>query len=110
MAHFPKPLVPLPQPFGSGNRQNLFQMADQGRLQRRGRGGRSGVGARRRAQPLQLRPNDLIGVTGALAITTLVLAILTDWDGEGSSEDAAPVQASFAIAPELAALQLSGSF
>ncbi len=64
----------------------------------------------RDGQSRELRTNVLIGATGALAITTLVLAILTDWDGEGSSENAAPVQASFAIAPELAALQLSGSF
>jgi len=64
----------------------------------------------RDGQSRELRTNILIGVTGALAITTVVLAVLTDWDGEGSSESAAPVQASVAITPELASVQLSGSF
>lgn len=44
-------------------------------------------------QGRELRTNVLIGVTGALAVTTVVLGIFTDWDGspaEGTEAPAAP--------------------
>ncbi|MBX7192464.1 MAG: type IV secretion system protein [Sandaracinaceae bacterium] len=63
-------------------------------------------------QSRELRTNILIGVTGALALTSLILAIVTDWDGEGeSSEPAAGTpQVSFFASPEQAMLSLGGRF
>jgi len=41
-------------------------------------------------QGRELRTNVLIGVTGALAVTTIVLGIVTDWDGAPSEAAEAP--------------------
>jgi hypothetical protein len=66
----------------------------------------------RDGQSRELFANVMIGVTGGLALTTLVLALLTDWDGEGSSStsEAPPVQTSFVVSPDIALLRLAGSF
>jgi hypothetical protein len=63
----------------------------------------------RDGQSRELRTNVLIGVTGALALTTLVFAILTDWDGTPASAEPS-VQASAILGPDVAALQLAGRF
>lgn len=62
-------------------------------------------------QSRELRTNILVGVTGALAITTVILAIVTDWDGDGSStaESDTP-QVSLTVSPELGMLTLGGQF
>jgi len=64
----------------------------------------------RDGQSRELRTNVLIGVTGALAVTTLIFPILTDWDGAGAAESSPPVQASLTLTTEVAALQLFGRF
>jgi hypothetical protein len=62
----------------------------------------------------EMRTNILIGVTAGLGATTLVLAILTDWDG--SPEPAATVGSvkvavpSIAASPEQGAVTFHGSF
>jgi hypothetical protein len=73
-------------------------------------------------QSRELRTNVLIGVTGALAVTTVVLGIFTDWDGSPSEEAPAspsPTVTAVSIAPmpsasgdgvDGATLGLSGRF
>jgi hypothetical protein len=51
-------------------------------------------------QARELRTNVMIGVTGALAITTLVLAIVTDWDGDPAASETATPVVSAVITPE----------
>ncbi|MEM9190885.1 MAG: hypothetical protein AAGF12_16995 [Myxococcota bacterium] len=53
----------------------------------------------------ELRTNILIGVTSTLALTTFVLAFLTDWSGE---EEASPV--SVEVSPNGASAVLQGTF
>jgi hypothetical protein len=54
-------------------------------------------------QSRELRTNVLIGVTGALAVTTVVLGIVTDWDG--SPRDAAGAPA--APSPTVSAVSIA---
>jgi len=61
-------------------------------------------------QSRELRTNVLIGVTAGLAVTTLILALVTDWDGTPSSSDDTNVSASIALTPDLFAIGVSGSF
>ncbi len=69
-------------------------------------------------QSRELRTNILIGVTGALALTTVILAIVTDWDGDGERADEASttpqvsltVSPELIISPELGMLTLGGRF
>lgn len=65
----------------------------------------------RDGQSRELRTNVLIGVTGALALTSLILAIVTDWDGEPESaaEGSAP-QVSLFVSPDAGMLTLGGRF
>ena len=64
----------------------------------------------REGQSRELRTNILIGVTGALALTALVLAIVTDWDGDGSPAQSGTPQVSLTVTPDLGVLTLGGSF
>ncbi|GAB4195699.1 MAG: hypothetical protein OHK0013_02150 [Sandaracinaceae bacterium] len=64
----------------------------------------------RDGQSRELFTNVMIGVTGALALTTLVFAVLTDWDGAPSTAEGAPVQTSLVVAPDLALLQIGRRF
>ncbi len=62
-------------------------------------------------QARELRTNVLIGVTSALAATSVILAALTDWsggDGETPATDAPAL--SFSFGPDLAVLSLSGRY
>lgn len=61
----------------------------------------------REGQYRELRTNVLIGVTGALALTTLVLALVTDWDGD--SDERAP-EVSFFVTPEAGMASVGGRF
>lgn len=61
-------------------------------------------------QSRELRTNILIGVTGALALTALVLAIVTDWDGDGGTAESESPQVSLTVTPDLGVLTLGGSF
>ena len=61
-------------------------------------------------QSRELRTNVLIGVTAGLAVTTLIFALVTDWDGTPSNSEDAQVSASLAITPDLFAIGLRGSF
>lgn len=61
-------------------------------------------------QSRELRTNVLIGVTAGLAVTTLIFALVTDWDGTPSTSEDVQVSASLAITPDLFAIGLSGSF
>ena len=65
----------------------------------------------RDGQSRELRTNILIGVTGALALTSLILAIVTDWDGEPESaaQGTAP-QVSLFVSPDAGMLTLGGRF
>lgn len=58
----------------------------------------------------ELRTNVLIGVTAGLALTTAILALVTDWDGTPSPSEEVQVSASLAITPDLFAIGVSGSF
>lgn len=65
----------------------------------------------RDGQSRELRTNILIGVTGALALTSLILAIVTDWDGEPerAGESTSP-QVSLFVSPDAGMLTLGGRF
>lgn len=58
-------------------------------------------------QARELRTNVMIGVTGALAIATVVLAVLTDWDGDTSGETPA---VSAAVSPDGGVVSVEGRF
>jgi hypothetical protein len=64
----------------------------------------------RDGQSRELLANVMIGVTAGLALTTLVLAVVTDWDGAGSTSEQAAVRTSLVVSPDLLSLQLAGSF
>jgi hypothetical protein len=65
----------------------------------------------RDGQSRELRTNILIGVTGALALTSLILAIFTDWDGEPESADeSTSPQVALFVSPDAAMLMLGGRF
>ncbi len=59
-------------------------------------------------QSRELRTNVMIGVTAALALTTVVLAVLTDWDGDGASDETPTVSA--AVSPDGGAVAIQGRF
>ena len=56
----------------------------------------------------ELRTNILIGVTGALAATSLVLAIVTDWGGD--EDDPAALQPTLLLGPGSVYAGVQGSF
>ncbi len=59
-------------------------------------------------QSRELRTNIMIGVTSALAITTVVLAIATDWDGDPAPSETPRVTA--AVSPDGGAIAIEGRF
>jgi hypothetical protein len=58
-------------------------------------------------QSRELRTNVLIGVTGALAITTLVFAIVTDWDGDPAPAGESDAPAEAAPSPEVSSVSIA---
>lgn len=58
-------------------------------------------------QGRELRTNVLIGVTGALAITTLVFAIVTDWDGEPAAAEGEEAPAEAAPSPAVSSVSIA---
>ncbi len=52
----------------------------------------------------QTRTNVLVGVTAALAATTVILAIFTDWDGDPPSEPSDAAEPAAAAAPTVSLL------
>jgi hypothetical protein len=61
----------------------------------------------------ELRTNVLIGVTAGLGATTLVLALLTDWDGDATAAEVGGAKVSVpmvAAGPERGAVSIAGRF
>jgi hypothetical protein len=63
----------------------------------------------RDGQSRELRTNVLIGVTSALALTTFVLALATDWDGAPERASEGPRVSAF-VTPEAGMLTVGGRF
>lgn len=61
-------------------------------------------------QSRELRTDVMWGVTGALAATALILAIVTDWSGGGSSADSQTPAVSFIGLPGGGGLTVDGTF
>lgn len=64
----------------------------------------------RDGQTRELRTNVLVGVTSALAVATLVLALATDWDGERRDSSATAPRAHLFVGPNTTTLVVEGSF
>lgn len=61
-------------------------------------------------QGRELRTDILWGVTGALAATSVILAIFTDWGGGGSSSETAAPTVSFLVSPSALGVVTTGRF